>query len=110
MRRSRSTSASGALIVAVNVTNTATRLPDGTMVTEALARRAALSQRMRLVTDAAHRATVKLARWGHAEIREVATLDAAALRAEADRLAAQRRELDAELQRINWTTELTVAV
>lgn len=99
-----------ALIVAVNVTNTATVLADGTTVTEALARRAALSQRMRLVTDAANRATNKLARWGRAEIREVATLDVAALRAEVERLAAQRRELDAELQRVNWTTELTVAV
>lgn len=99
-----------ALIVAVNVTNTATVLADGTTVTEALARRDALSQRMRLVTDVANRATVKLTRWGRAEIREVATLDVGALRAEVDRLAAQRRELDAELQRVNWTTELTVAV
>lgn len=99
-----------ALIVAVNVTNTATMLSDGTTVTEALARRDALSQRMRLITDVANRATVKLTRWGRAEIREVATLDVGALRAEVDRLAAQRRELDAELQRVNWTTELTVAV
>jgi hypothetical protein len=99
-----------ALIVAVNVTNTATRLPDGATVTEALAQRDALSQRMRLVTDAANRATDKLARWGRAEIREVATLDVAALRGEADRLAAQRRELDAELQRVNWMTELALAV
>jgi len=99
-----------ALIVAVNVTNTATVLADGSTVTEALARRDALRQRMRLVTDVANRATVKLTRWGRAEIREVATLDVGALRAEVDRLAAQRRELDAELQRVNWTTELTVAV
>jgi hypothetical protein len=99
-----------ALVVAVNLTNTMTTLPDGTTVTEALARRDALSHRMRLVADAATRAADKLARYGHSEIREVATLDVAALRAEADRLAAERRELDAQLQRINWTTELTVAV
>ena len=61
-----------ALIVAVNITNTATMLSDGTTVTEALARRDALSQRMRLITDVANPATVKLTRWGRAEIREVA--------------------------------------
>jgi hypothetical protein len=99
-----------ALVVAVNLTNTMTTLPDGATVTEALARRDALSHRMRLVAEAATRASDKLARYGHSEIREVATLDVAALRAEADRLAAERRELDAQLQRVNWTTELTVAV
>ena len=98
------------LIVAVNVTNTATRLPDGTTVTAALARREALGRRIRVVTEAAKRATDKVARWGRAEIREVAVLDVAALRGEADRLAAERRALDAELQRINWTTELAVAI
>lgn len=98
------------LIVAVNLTNTATTLPDGTTVTAALARRDALGQRIRVMTEAAGRATVKVARWGRAEIREVALLDVAALRAEADRLAAQRRDLDGDLQRINWTTELTVDV
>lgn len=98
------------LAVAVNVTNTATRLPDGTTVTAALARRDALGRRIRVVTEAAKHAVDKVARWGRAEIREVAMLDVAALRAEADRLAGERRALDAELQRINWTTELTVDV
>jgi hypothetical protein len=98
------------LIVAVNLTNTATALPDGTTVTAALARRDALGRRIRVVTEAADRAAVKVARWGRAEIREVAMLDVAALRAEADRLAAERRDLDADLQRINWTTELAVDV
>lgn len=98
------------LIVAVNLTNTATTVPDGTTVTAALARRDALGRRIRLLTEAADRATIKVARWGRAEIREIALLDVADLRAEADRLAAERRDLDADLQRINWTTQLTVGV
>jgi hypothetical protein len=98
------------LIVAINVTNTATRLTDGTIVTAALARREALGRRIRVVTEAATRAGSKVARWGRAELREVAVLDVAALRAEADRLATERRALDAELQQINWTTELGLDV
>ena len=92
--------------VAVMITDTATRLPDGTTVTEALAQRKALSRRMRLIAGAADRASDSLSRLG----RETALLDVAALRAEADRLAAQRRALDVEIQRVNWTTELTVSV
>jgi hypothetical protein len=61
---------------------------------------------MRLVTGAADSASDNVARWG----REVVLLDIAALRAEADRLAAQRRALDVEIERVSWTTELTVAV
>lgn len=99
-----------ALIVAVNVTNAVTRLPGGATVTEALARRDALGQRIRLVTDAANRAIDKLARFSRSEIREVAVLDVPALRAQADELAAERRDLDVQLQQVNWTTELQVDI
>ncbi len=98
------------LIVAVNMTNTATRMPDGTTVTAALARRDALGRRSRIVTGAANRAAGGVARWRPADIREVAVLDVAALRAEADRLAAERRMVNAALQRINWMTELVVYI
>jgi hypothetical protein len=98
------------LVVAVNVTNTVTRLPDGTTVTAALARRAALGRRIRMTTEAATNAAGGGARYGRTGIREVAVLDVAALRAEADRLAAERRALDTELQRINWATRLAFRI
>lgn len=96
------------LIVAINATNAATRLPDGETVTEAIAHRDALGMRMRLLVDAAHKAADRVPRFGRAEIRDVAMLDVRALRSEADRLAADRRALDRRLQQANWATELTV--
>lgn len=98
------------LVVAINLTNAITTLPDGATLIEALARRDALSRRLRLVTDAAFRASDTLPRLGRPEVRQVATVDVGQLRAEADRVSVRRRELDIELQRINWTTETSVAV
>lgn len=95
------------IVVAVNTANTATALTDGTSVTEAIARRDALGTRIRLLVDAAGEATTRSRRrYGLREIRDVAMLDVAALRATADQLTNERRRLDVQLQQANWTTEL----
>lgn len=95
------------LLVAVNVTNAAVRLPGGQTVTAALGRRDELGTRIRLLADAAERASARQLRFGRAELREQPVLDVQSLREEIDRLAAERRDLDLELQKVNWTTELT---
>jgi hypothetical protein len=94
------------LIVAINVTNAATRLPDGATITETLARREELGARIRLLTDAAGKAADRFPRFGRAEIRDVAMLDVRDLRLRADRVAQERRDLERQLQQANWTTEL----
>lgn len=99
-----------ALAVAITLTNSGTTLPDGTTVAEALAHRDALDQQVRVVTEAADRASDRLVRRGRGEVRELALFDVAGLRADADRLAADRRELDGELQRVHWASELAVQV
>lgn len=98
------------LIVAVNVTNAVTRLPDGATVTEALALRDLLGTRVRLLHDAAAHAAQRPQRFGRAELRTVPVLDAGVLRRQADRLAVDHRRLDIALQQVNWSTELTVSV
>lgn len=45
-------------------------------------------------------------RYGLAEIRTLVTVDVAALRAQADELARERRELDTLIQATNWQVEL----
>lgn len=94
------------LVVAINVTNAATVMPDGGTVTAALARRDQLGQRVRLLREAADRAAEPQFRMGRAELRTVATLDVAALRVRADEAGAAFRALDVRLQQVNWTTQL----
>jgi hypothetical protein len=55
------------------------------------------------VIDATTRAQ---ARYSKSEIRMVRTVDVAALRRAADDAARERRELDAEIQQVNWTADM----
>lgn len=94
------------LVLAVNVTNSAARLPSGQSITAALAHRDALALRM-----AALRATVEAAaetqvRYSRSEVRVVRHVDVGALRREVDALARERRELDTLIQAQNWAEEL----
>jgi len=95
-----------ALVAAVDATNTATRLPDGRTLTEALAHRDVLGLRQSVLRAAADAVSQGQARYGRSEIRMVRQLDAGSLRRTVDELARERRELDTAIQEVNWTTEL----
>ncbi|MFP5068747.1 DIP1984 family protein [Pseudonocardia nantongensis] len=98
------------LIRRINRTNSATDLgADGTM-TDALARRDVLRMRHSLLVAAADAASGQddRVRFGgrqlHSELRQVSALPVPRLREEADGVARRLRELDARIQRVNWTT------
>jgi hypothetical protein len=95
------------LIARINRTNLATQLPDGTSLTDALARRDTLALHYSVLKSVADAASARIDRYTRSEIRRVATVDVAALRRQMDQLAKQRRELDTSIQAANWTTELT---
>src|SRR5262245_4750628 len=94
------------LIVRVNRTNLSTTLPDGRTLTDGLARRDILALRQTALRQVADAAADRQRRYGLSEIRILATVDVGALRAQADDLARERRELDAAIQETNWQTEL----
>ncbi|GCE45623.1 hypothetical protein EI42_03543 [Thermosporothrix hazakensis] len=94
------------LIVRINKTNLQTRFDEHQTLTEALARRDILSKEYTFLHEAANTAADRTDRYGHAEIRKVATVDVAALRKQADEIARRRRELDTAIQEKNWLTEL----
>lgn len=98
------------LIRTINRTNSATELEDGVTITDALARRDALTARRRLVTAVADAASGNdqrgWARQMRSELRFVSAVSVADLRREADDLSRELRELDTKLQAANWTTEL----
>jgi hypothetical protein len=94
------------LMSRINRTNLQASLPDGTTLTDALARRDVLSLQHSIISGLADTASIRVERYGRSEIRRLATVDVAALRRQADELARQRRELDTLIQATNWSTDL----
>ena len=98
------------LIRRINRTNAATRIgPEGT-ITDALARRDVLRARHSVVTAAADaavgRSQAGMGRQLRSELKMLAALPVAELRAQADDLARQIRELDVRIQQSNWEFDL----
>ncbi|MGV7280257.1 DIP1984 family protein [Mycobacterium persicum] len=98
------------LIRRINRTNAATVIgADGTL-TDALARRDALRLRHHIVTAAADAAAGSghpgYSRQLRSELKMLSALPVAELRTQADDLARQIRELDIQIQRVNWEVEL----
>jgi hypothetical protein len=99
------------LIRQINRTNSETSMPDGRKVTDALAERDVLRLRYSLLTGAADAASGAsqrgiVMRTTRSELKVVSDLDVSDLRQRASDAARQVRELDAQIQQVNWTTEL----
>jgi hypothetical protein len=96
------------LIRRINATNSVTPFPSGGTVTEALARRDVLSTKLATLEHAAKAVggERRMIRFGRTELRTTVQVDVPQLRLRVDRLAAERRELDAALQRISWEVDL----
>ncbi len=99
-----------ALIRRINRTNAAAHIGDDGTLTDALARRDVLRLRHAVVTAAADAAAGRsqggIARQLRSELRMLAALPIAQLRAEADQIARELRELDVRIQRFNWEVDL----
>lgn len=94
------------LISSINRANLTATLPDGTVLTDALARRDVLRLELQAYKNAADAASARADRYSQSEIRYVSALDVAATRARADDLAQQWRELDVRIQEANWSNEI----
>ena len=93
------------LIAAINLTNAATMV-EGKTITELLARREVLTQRislMRSLLDAANRTVMRGSR---NEVKVRSTVPVADLRRQTDKQAEALRKLDTSIQAANWTTDL----
>jgi hypothetical protein len=98
------------LVRRINRTNAASAIgADGTL-TDALARRDALRLRHHVLTTAADAAAgnnqPSYARQLRSELKILSALPVGELRAQADSVAREYRELDVEIQRSNWEVDL----
>ncbi len=89
----------------INATNMHT-VKNGRTLTEMMAARDVLGKRVQILREAFDRATQSQDRYGRNEIKYVMTVDIPALRKQIDKYSKQLRELDMEIQALNFATEL----
>lgn len=97
------------LVGRINLTNCrATTVWGGAelTLTELIARRDALSLKIATLRDFLAEASSKTDRYSSKEIRILSTVPVAEQQKQLDDLSRDLRELDTELQRMNWTVEL----
>lgn len=95
------------LVTAINLSNATATGADGRTMTALLAARESLRTRHSVLVQAADAAGLSLRnRQLRSELRQVSALPVADLRAQADTVAAQLRDLDVVIQSGNWEVDL----
>ena len=93
------------LTAAINLANSRT-VHQGETLTQMIARRDALTLRLRILRDFADHASQTGRRARASEIRIVSTVNVKALQKELDNLSRELRLLDNTIQSLNWSTDL----
>ena len=97
------------LVTRINLTNcrvTAEWRGETLTLTELIARRDALTLKLSILRDFLAEAAAKTDRYSQKEIRILSTVAVAEQQKQLDDLSRDLRELDTELQRMNWTADL----
>ena len=93
------------LTAKINLANCKTTV-DGKTLTELIAKRDALTQRVKTYRDLAQAASQLYHRATRSEIKILSAVDVKELQKRADRAAKELRQLDNAIQQTNWTAEL----
>jgi len=93
------------LTAAINLRNCST-FHQGESLTQMIARRDALTLRLRILRQFANQASQLAHRSSHSEIRIVSAVNVKALQKELDNMSRELRLLDNTIQSINWSTDL----
>lgn len=94
------------LVKQINRRNNQTTMPNGQTLAEALADRDALMKKRNMLAAVASAAGEKDYRLTHAEVKMCIMLPIGEVQKQIDDLSRQSRELDTQIQGLNWTTEL----
>ena len=94
------------LVTKINRANLKTKLKDGRTLTDAIAHRDTLVAQHALYVAAIAGSKKEPDRYSAREIKWVATLEVAKLQKQVDDLAKKLRELNAEIQKANWSADL----
>ena len=89
----------------INLTNMRTMSGEKTL-TQLMAERDVLTKRVEVMQNVFNQASSTNERYSRSEIKFVTTIDIKALRKQIDKLSSQLRQLDIEIQSINFSTDL----
>lgn len=93
------------LMAKINLTNSST-VVNGKSITELLAARDCLSKRLGIMRSFLDAASAKTDRYSQKEIKVFSTVKVSELQKELDAHSRALRQLDEQIQSLNWTTEL----
>lgn len=93
------------LVARINHTNNVTEF-EGRTLTDYIARRDCLKQKISIMRSFLDRSSEKVARYSKTEIKIMSTIEVAEIQKEVDMLSKELRETDEIIQELNWTTEL----
>lgn len=93
------------LIARINHTNNVTEF-EGKTLTDYIAKRDCLKQKITIMRSFLDRSSEKVARYSKTEIKIKSTIEVADIQKEVDVLSKELRETDEKIQELNWTTEL----
>ncbi|MBO4367890.1 MAG: DIP1984 family protein [Clostridia bacterium] len=93
------------LVARINRTNNET-VSGGVSITDLIARRDCLKERIRIMREFLNAASEQVSRYSKAEIKVLSTVPVARLQKDVDAYSKQLRETDERIQELNWTTEL----
>ena len=105
-RHAQTLAAWSSLLCRINFANLTAALPDGTTLTEALARRDALTTEVVFLRDLAETAVSIPDTFTHSEVRWLPAIDVVALCDRRDDRSRELRVLQAAIQSTNWSTTL----
>ena len=94
------------LIAHINITNNETKTPDGKRLTDLLAKRDCLKQRIIILRSFLDSASARVNRYTTTEIKILSTVSVAELQKQVDSYSQELRQTEELIQELNWTTEL----
>ena len=94
------------LISAINRTNAKTPFDGHHSISDAIARRDVTGKKRDFLSGIAEAASTRQDRYSKSEVKFVSTLSIAQTQKQIDQLSKEFRELDTNLQELNWQTEL----
>ena len=94
------------LVKQINQTNIVTPFDEARTLTDVLAERDAIMWERNILVQLVQVTSLRQPRVGRSEVKFIRTVDVAEIQQRADALAQQHRELDTQIQALNWQTEL----